>query len=175
MSSLRCGRLRTADLTVKCHSGRQPPRSPPTNLFGPESAVPQKQTQCTHPASLPNKKAQKKTDQISVFFVEVAGVEGSKAILTEEAPQSFETNGAGFRDRGNPCRRPSRKTGTVHTNRGGGGSRTRVQTGNPKAFYTFSRRFILLPEPGRRLPNPGPSSLNFAPRPEHSGALSPNQ
>ena len=40
---------------------------------------------------------------------------------------------------------------------GGGGSRTRVQTGNPKAFYTLSRRLILLPGPGRRQPNPSPS------------------
>ena len=58
---------------------------------------------------------------------------------------------------------------------GGGGSRTRVQTGNPKAFYTFSRRFVLLPVSGRRLPNPGPSSLIFARRPEPSVGLSPNE
>ena len=42
---------------------------------------------------------------------------------------------------------------------GGGGSRTRVQTGNPKAFYTLIRPFVLLPAPGRRLPNTGPSSF----------------
>ena len=45
---------------------------------------------------------------------------------------------------------------------GGGGSRTLVQTGNPKAFYTLIRRLILLPAPGRRPPNAGPSPLNFA-------------
>ena len=57
---------------------------------------------------------------------------------------------------------------------GGGGSRTRVQTGNPKAFYTLSRHLILLPVPGRQLPNTRPSSLIFAHRPEPSGALSLN-
>lgn len=40
---------------------------------------------------------------------------------------------------------------------GGGGSRTRVQTRSPKAFYTLSRHLILLSEYGRRLPNPNPS------------------
>nr|DAU46112.1 MAG TPA: hypothetical protein [Caudoviricetes sp.] len=41
---------------------------------------------------------------------------------------------------------------------GGGGSRTRVQTRNPKAFYTLIRRFVLLSGSGRRQPNPDPSS-----------------
>ena len=59
--------------------------------------------------------------------------------------------------------------------RGAGGSRTRVQTGNPKAFYTLSRRLILLHAPGRRLPNAWPSSLIFAQRPERSPALSLNE
>ena len=40
---------------------------------------------------------------------------------------------------------------------GGGGSRTRVQTRSPKAFYTFSRHLILLLQPGRRPPNCRPS------------------
>ena len=40
---------------------------------------------------------------------------------------------------------------------GAGGSRTRVQTGSPKAFYTLSRHSILLPVHGRRQPRPGPS------------------
>ena len=57
---------------------------------------------------------------------------------------------------------------------GGGGSRTRVQTGNPKAFYTLSRHLILLPVSGRQLPNTRPSSLIFAHRPKPSGALSLN-
>lgn len=106
--------------------------------------------------------------------VEVAGVERGEAILTEEAPQSSETDGAGFRDRGNPRPRNIPENRSVPRSRGGGGSRTRVQTGNPKAFYTLSRRFVLLPGSGRRRPNPGPSSLSFAHRPERSGALSPN-
>jgi len=48
---------------------------------------------------------------------------------------------------------------------GGGGSRTRVQTRNPKAFYTLIRHLVLLPESGRRPPNPGPSPFIFARRP----------
>ena len=46
--------------------------------------------------------------------------------------------------------------------RGAGGSRTLVQTGNPKAFYMLIRRFILLSVPGIRQPNTKPSPLNFA-------------
>lgn len=69
----------------------------------------------------------------------------------------------------------AKKTDTIRLFRGGGGSRTRVQTGNPKAFYTLSRRLILLPRPGRQQPNRGPSSLIFARRPEPSGALSLNE
>ena len=74
----------------------------------------------------------------------------------------------------NPRPRNIPENRSVPRSRGGGGSRTRVQTGNPKAFYTLSRRFVLLPGSGRRRPNPGPSSLSFAHRPERSGALSPN-
>lgn len=69
----------------------------------------------------------------------------------------------------------AKKTDPIRLFRGGGGSRTRVQTGNPKAFYTLSRRLILLPRPGRQQPNRGPSSLIFARRPEPSGALSLNE
>ncbi len=47
---------------------------------------------------------------------------------------------------------------------GAGGSRTRVQTRNPRAFYTLSRRLILLPRHGMRQPNRGPSFLIFARR-----------
>ena len=40
---------------------------------------------------------------------------------------------------------------------GGGGSRTRVQTGSPRAFYTFSYRLVLLRASGRQQPNTRPS------------------
>lgn len=40
---------------------------------------------------------------------------------------------------------------------GAGGSRTLVQTGNPKAFYMLIRHFILLSVPGIRQPNTKPS------------------
>lgn len=50
---------------------------------------------------------------------------------------------------------------------GTGGSRTLVQTRNPKAFYTLILRLILLPQPGRRRPSYGPSLLIFANRYRH--------
>ena len=50
---------------------------------------------------------------------------------------------------------------------GAGGSRTLVQTRNPKAFYTLILRLILLPQPGRRRPSYGPSLLIFANRYRH--------
>ena len=59
-------------------------------------------------------------------------------------------------------------------NSGAGGSRTRVQTRNPKAFYTLIRRFVLLSGSGRRQPNPDPSSWIFARQPEPSAVLSLN-
>nr|DAL56279.1 MAG TPA_asm: hypothetical protein [Caudoviricetes sp.] len=78
---------------------------------------------------------------------------------------------AGARKRKTPRGGPGRWSNGC----GGGGSRTRVQTGNPKAFYTLSRRLILLPRPGRRQPSRRLSPLNFARRPGPSGSLSPNE
>ena len=64
----------------------------------------------------------------------------------------------------NPRPRNIPENRSVPRSRGGGGSRTRVQTRNPRAFYTLSRRLILLPRHGMRQPNRGPSFLIFARR-----------
>lgn len=64
----------------------------------------------------------------------------------------------------------TKKTADVqrfNNHRGPGGSRTLVQTRNPKAFYTLILRLILLPQPGRRRPSYGPSLLIFANRYRH--------